>query len=122
MLAGTPSGGIDVRRWDGSTFVSAVPLASSGDDAQAHLAEDPTGMLNAVYPQLAVDGQHQAERGKRKLKQIKLAVEGSCRFRAQTTIPRRRAGAVRRLGLALRLRGDDVLAPTERTYRVKVKR
>jgi hypothetical protein len=53
---------------------------------------------------------------------MKLAVKGSCRFRAQMTIPHRRAGAVRRLGLALRLRGNDVLAPAERTYRVKVKR
>jgi hypothetical protein len=233
MLAGTASGGIDVRRWQGSalTFDAAVPLTSSGDDAQAHLTEDPSGRLHAVYPQLAADGAHlvhavsddgvhwasgtafnqtdggivglrvaaagdrvgvaawetttasgaaevrvlpvgpgapaaqlpgkaarakrladgrvrlrisgrlgglpdglaqptacpqrmvaKAKRGERKLTKVKLAVKGSCRFGARATIQRRRAGNARRLALTLRLRGNAVLAPSERTYRVKVKR
>jgi hypothetical protein len=58
MLAGTAANGLEVRRYDGTTFGAAAPLAASGDDAQDHIAQDAAGRLHAVFPQGAADGLH----------------------------------------------------------------
>jgi hypothetical protein len=58
LLAGTPSGGLEVRRYDGSTFGPGVALAASGDDAQDHITQDAAGRLHAVFPQGQADGLH----------------------------------------------------------------
>jgi hypothetical protein len=58
LLAGTTSGGLEVRRYNGTTFSPGVPLAASGDDAQDHITQDAAGRLHAVFPQGAADGLH----------------------------------------------------------------
>ena len=58
LLAGTAAGGIEVRRWNGSTFAEPVSLATSGDDAQASFSQDPGGRLHAVWPRFDTDGIH----------------------------------------------------------------
>ena len=49
LLSGTETNMLTVRRFDGSTFTAGVKIADQGDDAQAHLAEDPAGRLHAVF-------------------------------------------------------------------------
>ena len=51
LLAGTPSGGLEVRRYNGVTFGPGVALAAAGDDAQDHITQDAAGRLHAVFPQ-----------------------------------------------------------------------
>ena len=58
LLTGTTSGGLEVRRYNGTTFSPGVPLAASGDDAQDHITQDAAGRLHAVFPQGAADGLH----------------------------------------------------------------
>ena len=49
LLSGTPQNALTVRRFNGTTFASGVKIADVGDDAQAHLTEDPAGRLHAVF-------------------------------------------------------------------------
>jgi hypothetical protein len=49
LLSGTPVNALTVRRYTGVTFSAAVKIAEIGDDAQAHLTEDPAGRLHAVF-------------------------------------------------------------------------
>jgi hypothetical protein len=49
VLAGTESNALVVRKWDGTTFNAGVTIAAAGDDAQAHLAQDPGGRIHAVF-------------------------------------------------------------------------
>ena len=58
LLAGTPSGGLEVRRYNGVTFGPGVALAAAGDDAQDHITQDAAGRLHAVFPQGQADGLH----------------------------------------------------------------
>jgi hypothetical protein len=58
LLYGTAAGGLEVRRWDGTTFSNPVSLAASGDDAQASLFQDPAGRLHALFPRSEADGFH----------------------------------------------------------------
>jgi len=58
LLTGTTSGGLEVRRYNGTTFSPGVGLAASGDDAQDHITQDAAGRLHAVFPQGAADGLH----------------------------------------------------------------
>jgi hypothetical protein len=56
LLSGTETNMLTVRRFDGSTFAAGVKIADQGDDAQAHLAEDPAGRLHAVFSRLTAAG------------------------------------------------------------------
>jgi len=58
MLAGTESGALVVRRWDGTTFAPGVTISGGGDDAQAHLTQDPAGRLHAVFGFGTAEGLH----------------------------------------------------------------
>ncbi|HYI19095.1 MAG TPA: hypothetical protein VD836_10325 [Solirubrobacteraceae bacterium] len=58
LLAGTPSGGLEVRRYNGVTFGPGVALAAAGDDAQDDITQDAAGRLHAVFPQGRADGLH----------------------------------------------------------------
>jgi hypothetical protein len=58
LLAGTEARGLEVRRYNGTTFSPAVRLAASADDAQDHITQDAAGRLHAVFPQGAADGLH----------------------------------------------------------------
>ncbi|MEO8686771.1 MAG: hypothetical protein ABI611_00965 [Solirubrobacteraceae bacterium] len=58
LLAGTPSGGLEVRRYDGATFAPAVALTSVGDASEDHITQDAAGRLHAVFPQGQADGLH----------------------------------------------------------------
>ena len=58
LLAGTASGGLEVRRYDGTTFGPAVALTASGNDAEDHITQDAAGRLHAVFPQGRADGLH----------------------------------------------------------------
>ncbi len=58
LLAGTPTSGLEVRRYNGTGFGPGVALAASGDDAQDHITQDAAGRLHAVFPQRAADGLH----------------------------------------------------------------
>jgi len=49
LISGTPTNTIVVRKYDGTTFTAGAKIADLGDDAQAHLTEDPAGRLHAVY-------------------------------------------------------------------------
>jgi hypothetical protein len=49
LLSGTPENALTVRKFNGSTFGPAVKIADAGDDAQAHLTQDATGRLHAVF-------------------------------------------------------------------------
>jgi hypothetical protein len=49
LLSGTPENALTVRRFDGTAFNAGVKIADIADDAQAHLTEDPSGRLHAVY-------------------------------------------------------------------------
>jgi hypothetical protein len=49
LLYGTPTNTIAVRKYTGVSFSAATQVAPAGDDAQAHLIEDPSGRLHAVY-------------------------------------------------------------------------
>jgi hypothetical protein len=49
LLSGTLENALTVRKFNGSTFGPAVKIADAGDDAQAHLTEDATGRLHAVF-------------------------------------------------------------------------
>jgi hypothetical protein len=56
LLAGTETGGIAARKFDGTTFGQAVVISESADDAQAHLTQDAGGRVHAVFPRGSVDG------------------------------------------------------------------
>jgi hypothetical protein len=56
LLYGTPTNTIAVRKYTGVTFSAATQVAPFGDDAQAHLTEDPGGRLHAVYGHNTADG------------------------------------------------------------------
>ena len=56
LLSGTLSNALTVRKYDGTTFGSGVTIAPVGDDAQAHLTEDPAGRLHAVYGHFTAAG------------------------------------------------------------------
>jgi hypothetical protein len=58
LFAGTADNGLDVRKFNGTTFAPPVRIADAGDDAQAHLTQDPAGRLHAVYPRGEADGMH----------------------------------------------------------------
>lgn len=59
MIAGTESGAIVARKWNGTTFTQGVTIArSGGDDAQQHLFQDAAGRLHAVFPRLDANGRH----------------------------------------------------------------
>jgi hypothetical protein len=58
LLAGTISGGLEVRRYDGATFAPAVPLTAVGDASEDHITQDAAGRLHAVFPQGQADGLH----------------------------------------------------------------
>jgi hypothetical protein len=47
--SGTPENALTVRMFDGTAFNAGVKIADIADDAQAHLTEDPSGRLHAVY-------------------------------------------------------------------------
>jgi hypothetical protein len=56
LLAGTESNALVVRKWDGTTFNAGVTIAAAGEDAQAHLAQDPGGRVHAVFGHGTADG------------------------------------------------------------------
>jgi hypothetical protein len=56
LLSGTVANALTVRKFDGATFDAGVTIAEAGDDAQAHLTEDPGGRLHAVYGHNTVAG------------------------------------------------------------------
>jgi hypothetical protein len=61
MLAGTSNRGIEVRRWNGTTFAPGTTIApdTTGTEiAQAHLSQDAGGHLQAVWPRFDADGIH----------------------------------------------------------------
>jgi hypothetical protein len=58
LLAGTPSGGLEVRRYDGATFAAPVPLTASGDASEDHITQDASGRVHAVFGQGQADGLH----------------------------------------------------------------
>jgi hypothetical protein len=58
LLAGTQTNALVVRRWNGATFTPGATVAVGGDDAQAHLTQDPAGRLHAVFSRGAADGLH----------------------------------------------------------------
>ena len=49
LLSGTPQNALTVRKFNGTTFGPAVKIADAADDAQAHLTQDATGRLHAVF-------------------------------------------------------------------------
>jgi len=49
LLSGTQQNALTVRKYNGTTFTAGTTIAAQGDDAQAHLTEDPGGRLHAVY-------------------------------------------------------------------------
>ena len=49
LLSGTPQNALTVRKFNGTTFGAGVKIADAADDAQAHLTQDPTGRLHAVF-------------------------------------------------------------------------
>ncbi len=58
LLHGTETGGLVVRRWDGTTFPGGVAVAARGEDAQSHLTLDSGGRLHAVWSSIEADGFH----------------------------------------------------------------
>jgi hypothetical protein len=58
LLSGTLDNALLVRKWNGTTFTAGVRISDAGDDAQAHLTEDPAGRLHAVFGRGEADGQH----------------------------------------------------------------
>ena len=56
LLSGTPSNALTVRKLDGATFDAGAKIADAADDAQAHLSQDPTGRLHAVFARNAAAG------------------------------------------------------------------
>jgi hypothetical protein len=56
LLAGTQSNALVVRKYDGTTFNAGVTISAAGEDAQAHLAQDPGGRLHAVFGRGTADG------------------------------------------------------------------
>jgi hypothetical protein len=237
LLAGTEARGLEVRRYNGTTFSSGVSLAASGDDAQDHITQDAAGRLHAVFPQGAADGLHlihavsdngstwrsgtvlvqsggvalgslraavapdhvgvvawetgssgptaevrvaaigpdapvdapvaqgtlprtpanakrtadgrvritldgkigrpagvsaavgcrgkvtaTVRRGHKRIAHESLALSRSCRFRGVAVLSRKRVKRTRKLGMTLRFGGNAALAPTSRTYKVKIRR
>jgi hypothetical protein len=49
LLSGTLENALTVRKFNGSSFGPAVKIADAADDAQAHLTQDATGRLHAVF-------------------------------------------------------------------------
>jgi hypothetical protein len=58
LLAGTAVRGLEVRRFDGSTFGAGVKVTTNGDASEAHLFQDAAGRLHAVWPHVEADGWH----------------------------------------------------------------
>jgi hypothetical protein len=56
LLAGTQSNALVVRKYGGTTFNAGVTISAAGEDAQAHLTEDPGGRLHAVFGRGTADG------------------------------------------------------------------
>jgi hypothetical protein len=56
LLHGTEANGLVVRRWDGATFPAGVPIATGADDANAHLFQDASGRLHAVWSSIDASG------------------------------------------------------------------
>ena len=56
LLSGTPQNALTVRKFNGTTFGPAVKIADAADDAQAHLTQDATGRLHAVFAHNTVAG------------------------------------------------------------------
>ena len=65
-LAGGPAGlflmgenaarGLEVRKWNGTTFAAPVALGTGNEAPQAALTQDAGGRLHAVWPEFAADG------------------------------------------------------------------
>jgi hypothetical protein len=49
LMSGTQNNALVVRKWNGTTFAAGVKIADLADDAQAHLTQDPSGRLHAVF-------------------------------------------------------------------------
>jgi hypothetical protein len=58
LMNGTAAGGLEVRRWNGTTFDAPVSIATTGDDAQASFFQDPAGRLHALFPRGDAEGLH----------------------------------------------------------------
>lgn len=58
LLAQNPAGGLDVRRFNGSTFDPPVGLPNGSGGPSSHITEDPAGRLHAVWRRIAADGTH----------------------------------------------------------------
>ena len=59
LLAGTETGGLEVRHWNGATFGPGATISDSADDAHAYLTQDLGvygGRLDAFYPKGTADG------------------------------------------------------------------
>ena len=59
LLAGTESGGLEVREWNGTTFGPGTTISSSADDAHAYMTQDLGiygGRLDAFYPKGTAEG------------------------------------------------------------------
>ncbi len=56
LLAGTLDNALVVRKYNGTTFNAGVTVSAAGEDAQAHLTEDPGGRLHAVFGRGTADG------------------------------------------------------------------
>jgi len=59
LLAGTETGGLEVREWNGATFGPGTTISDNADDAQAHMVQDLGvygGRLDAFYPNGTANG------------------------------------------------------------------
>ena len=59
LLAGTETGGLVAREWNGATFGPGATISESADDAQSYLVQDIGiygGRLDAFYPKGSADG------------------------------------------------------------------
>ena len=58
LLAGTAAGGLEVRRFNGTTIGTGAQVTARGDASEAHLYQDAGGRLQAVWPHIESDGWH----------------------------------------------------------------
>jgi hypothetical protein len=56
LMSGTPQNALTVRKYTGTTFTAGTRIADIGDDAQAHLTEDPGGRLHALFGRIGAAG------------------------------------------------------------------
>ena len=59
LLAGTETGGLEAREWNGATFGPGATISDNADDAQSYLVQDIGiygGRLDAFYPKGTADG------------------------------------------------------------------